>query len=213
MKLPEPANGPASLADHVLTQVPIEQHLDAVRPHHRFKGVARSGVPWDLSHLEPFAFRVNPGLGFDLTVVVLFSCHCFTRSLSRDGRSRHQIPAGEIFDDRREVRVLCEERYELSRRFLPELIRKLHRRVIRFAREAPQNFVTIEALDDGLETERRHYVVFIAVQRDTKRKRQVFMQVQSAYVKHPLEPWLSKGRRISLERLLSATTLGKRLTG
>ncbi len=203
----------ASVRRETVADLPLVDLFTDVRPHHRFKGVVRCGKPWDLSHLEPFAFRVDPGLGFDITVVVLFSCHCFTRSVARDGRPRSKIPIGEIFDDGREVRVLCEERYEQSRRFLPALIHKLHRRVIRFAREHPQNFVTIEEFDEGPARERRHYVVFLAVQRDTKRKRQLFMQVQSAYVKHPFEPWLAKGRRVSLERLLKATALGHRLTG
>ena len=103
-----------------ITDAPMAEHLQAVRSHHRFAGVARCGVPWDLSHLEPFAFRVDPGLGFEVTVVVLFSCHCFTRSLARDGRARSAIPSGELFDNGRETRVLCEERYELSRRHLPD---------------------------------------------------------------------------------------------
>lgn len=198
--------------DHAIREVPIDE-LVGMRPCHRFKGVARCGKAWDLSHLDPFAFRIDPGLGFDITVVVLFSCHCFTKSIGRDGRPRAQIPNEEIFDDGREVRVLCEERYALSQRYLPGLVRKLQRSIIRFARENPQNFLTIEEFAEPRAGERRHYVVFFSVQRDARRKRQLFMQVQSAYVKHPFEAWLTKGRRVSLERLLNATVTGRRLKG
>ena len=54
--------------DTPVVEVPIADHLDAVRAHHRFKDVVRGGKAWDLSHLDPFAFRVDPGLGFEVIV-------------------------------------------------------------------------------------------------------------------------------------------------
>lgn len=199
--------------DAVITDAPMADHLQAVRSHHRFPGVARCGVPWELSHLEPFAFRVDPGLGFEVTVVVLFSCHCFTRSLARDGRTRLAIPSGELFDDGREVRVLCEERYELSRRHLPHLIKDLRKRSIQIARDHPPNYVTSVPLDDTASLPRR-YVVFFEVSRDNKRKGRLILQVQSGYVIEDAPRGRLRARRkISFLTLLRATALRRRISG
>ncbi|KMY85804.1 hypothetical protein BUMB_00416c [Candidatus Paraburkholderia calva] len=73
-------------------------------------------VMWNLTHLDPFAFQFEVELDFYVTVVVFFSCHCFTHGLNSDTRLRSDIPADEIYDDGRELRVLCAQGYELSRR-------------------------------------------------------------------------------------------------
>lgn len=56
-----------------------------------------------------------------------------------------------------------------------------------------------------------HYVVFFELSRDTKRKRRLVLKVQSAYLKEPFDPALSKGRKVSLAKLLKATFLRHRL--
>ncbi|ANH70718.1 hypothetical protein ABE85_19000 [Mitsuaria sp. 7] len=190
----------------------MADHLDAVRAHHRFKNVVRGGEAWDLSHLDPFAFRMDPGLGFDVTVVVLFSCHCFTRSISRDGRRRREIPTTELFDDGREVRVLCERRYELSKRHLPELMRELRKRTIRIARDNPQNFVTTTSVD-GPDAHGQHYVVFFEVTRDHRQKGRLLLQVQSAYAADVSEhqPFHLR-RRVAFPNLLKATSLRRKIS-
>ncbi|WP_416758917.1 hypothetical protein ACNI65_20010 [Roseateles sp. So40a] len=202
------------LADD-LFEVPMADHQEVVRPHHRFKNVVRCGKPWDLSHLDPFAFRVDPGLGFEVTVVVLFSSHCFTRSVSRDGRPKSSIPVDELFDDGRELRVLCERRYELSKRHLPALVRELRQRSIQIARDNPQNFVSIkrpEGCDDG--EGRQHYVMFFEVVRDTKRKGRLLMQIQSAYsVDASSQERFRLRRRIAFLNLLKLTSLRRRISG
>jgi hypothetical protein len=196
-----------------ITEVPIAEHLDVVRSHHRFKNVIRGGEAWDLSHLDPFAFRMDPGLGFEVTVVVLFSCHCFTRSISRDGRRRREIPTKEMFDDGREVRVLCEQRYELSKRYLPGLIRDLRKRTIRLARDNPQNFVTTKSVDAS-DAQGQHYVVFFEITRDPRQKGRLLLQVQSAYVADVSahEPFHLR-RRIAFRNLLRLTSLRRTVAG
>nr|WP_297531455.1 hypothetical protein [uncultured Roseateles sp.] len=194
-----------------VTEVPIAEHLDAVRAHHRFGNVVRGGEAWDLSHLEPFAFRVDPGLGFEVIVVVVFSSHCFTRSLVRDGRARHEIPLDELFDDGREVRVLCEERLQLSQIRLPALIRKLRSCAIQVAGEDPLNFMTSEGIDDGDVRHSRHYVVFFQVLRDLKRRRRLLLNVQSAYAKKLIRQRQRERRRVSLFKILKTTSLGQRV--
>jgi hypothetical protein len=194
-------------------EIPVADHLEVVRPHHRFKNVLRGGEAWDLSHLDPFAFRVDPGLGFEVTVVVVFSSHCFTRSLSRDGRRRREIPTTELFDDGREVRVLCERRYELSKRHLPELIRELRKRTIQIARDNPQNFVTTKQVE-GPDAQGQQYVVFFEVTRDNKRKGRLLLQVQSAYaIDAYAHERFRHRRRIAFLNLLKATSLRRKISG
>ena len=81
--------------------------------------------------------------------------------------------------------MLCEERYELSRRHLPHLIKDLRKRSIQIARDHPPNYVTSVPLDDTASLPRR-YVVFFEVSRDNKRKGRLILQVQSGYV---IERW------------------------
>jgi hypothetical protein len=197
--------------DSSVNEVPIADHLDAVRAHHRFRNIVRGGKAWDLSHLDPFAFRVDPGLGFDVIVVVVFSSHCFTRSLVRDGRERHEIPLDELFDDGREVRVLCEERLVLSQRRLPALMKELRSRAIQIAGENPLNFMTSEKIDDGDLGHPRHYVVFFQVLRDLKRRRRLLLNVQSAYAKELIAQRQRERRRVSILKILKTTSLGQRL--
>src|SRR4051812_12479715 len=98
-------------------------HADAVEVHHRFPRIIFRGETWDLRHLDAFAHRIDPGLGFEVDVVVLFTCHCFTHSIKRDVRAPLEIPAAEIYEDKVERRVLSKERYDLSRKFLPGIVR------------------------------------------------------------------------------------------
>jgi len=214
MRVPVPENDRnIALPTSVITDVPIAEHLEAVAPGHRRRVVARCGQPWDMAHLDPFAFLIDPGLGFDIVVVVHFSSHCFTRSLKWDGRPMKTIPAGELFNDGQDIRVLCEQRHALSLMYLPQLIRELPQRPIRFARDLPQNFITSELIESDAGRPRQHYVMFFEVSRDPRRKRRLLLKVQSAYLKDALEPRLIKGRRISFATLLKATCTRQPLKG
>ena len=105
-----------------MATVPMDDHHDVVAEHHRFAGVTVGAENWQFEHLEAFAMRVplelSPGKPIDIDIVVLFSNHCFTRGLN----------PGEIVDDAlivmdgSERRVLDNERYALSRQYLPRLI-------------------------------------------------------------------------------------------
>jgi len=59
-----------------------ESRQHAIEPHHRYKNIQFKDAIWDLSHLNPFAINFDPGIGFDLMIVILFSCHCFSRALT-----------------------------------------------------------------------------------------------------------------------------------
>ncbi len=168
------------------------------------------GERWDLSHLRPLTFICDLETGFDVTVLVLFSCHCFTRSFKWDQRDRDAIPDDEIYDDGRETRVLCADRYHASRRLLRDVIVGLPARRIVVADERQPNFVTVETvLSDGTQ---RVYAVFFEVSKDRTRKRRLVLRVQSTYL---LEGDLTKrqrdARKVALRTLLRASLEGRKI--
>lgn len=147
---------------------------------HRFADIAYRGIQWDLSHLDPFAFRVDLGLGTDITVLVLYSCHCFSHSIQWDKRPRDAIPAHEVYFDGREHRILNPQRYELFRPFLPDMVSNLSNRRITIANEKMPNFVTIENVNaDGTAS---LYAVFFEVKKGKSRRCRLVLRIQSAYL-------------------------------
>ncbi len=84
---------------------------------HRFTNVSYQGVSWDLTHLDSFVFKADMGADGELTVLVLFSCHCFSHSFHWDPRARSEIPDDEIHDDGKEQRVLNPRRYARRKNF------------------------------------------------------------------------------------------------
>lgn len=184
----------------------MDLHHDAVKGHHRFEALQFRGEAWDLTHLEPFVIRIDPDLGFEVDVVVLFSCHCFTRKLSDSDFGSD----GEIFDDGRERRVLDEVRYELSRQHLRELVRTMPQRRILVA-AAPSghasNFMTFDIVQDGAE---QRYAVFFEVERDrAKGRRRVLLRVQSAYLVEKLTSRQKTAKKVSFKVLLKAAFEGR----
>ncbi|SAL66732.1 stationary phase growth adaptation protein [Caballeronia arvi] len=168
-----------------------------------FGSLIVDGQVWDLAHLDPFTFPFELEPDYLVTVVVFFSCHCFTRSFARDGRPRSEISPSEIYDDGREKRVLCQDRYQTSRRLLRDLMSTLATRRITLADERQPNFVTVETMDHlGLSSV---YAVFFEVSKAKARKRRLILQVQSAYI---LEGGLSKrqlaAKKVTLRSILLA---------
>jgi hypothetical protein len=165
---------------------------------------------WDLTHLDPFGFQFELEPHFMVSVIVFFSCHCFTRDFSRDTRPRSRILKGEIYDDGRERRVFCRERYELSRRLLRELILTLPTRRIILADERQPNFVTFETANE--EGASSTYGVFFEVLKSNTRKFRLILQVQSAYI---LDDGLTKrqklAKKVSLRSILLAAMEGRRI--
>lgn len=181
-------------------------------PGHRFSGVSYRGTKWNLNHLDAFTFKIDLGLGEDVTVLVLFSCHCFTRSFRWDARATHLISADEIYDDGKERRVLDPQRYELSRRYLRDIVVQLPFRRITIANEKQPNFVTLEQLNEDGTTSL--YAVFFEAERDRSRKRRIVLRIQSAYVlDNGLTRRQEKAGKVGFATLLRATYLGKRIRG
>jgi hypothetical protein len=181
-------------------------------PVHRFPGVVYGGVAWDLSHLDSFAFRMDLRLGGEVSVLVLFSCHCFSHSFQRDVRSPQLIPESEIYDDGRERRVLSPERYALSRKLLRNIVMHLPSRRITRAGGNQPNFVTVENANcDGTSS---LYAVFFDVERDRSRRRRLVLRIQSAYaLDGGLTKRQAKAGKVTFETLLRAAYLGKKIRG
>jgi hypothetical protein len=182
------------------------EHHDAVEPRHRFPAISFRGETWDLAHLDAFAIRIDPGLGFEVDVVVLFTCHCFSHSLKRDARAPLEIPDEEVFDNGHERRVLSKERYELSRRFLPHLVKDLEKRLVRYAADGASNYFTAEDLSQDPIPGK--YAIFFEVERDRKRKKRLLLRIQSAYRVDALSNRLAKAGKIKFATLLRKTYRG-----
>jgi hypothetical protein len=194
-----------------MSQNALQVAIDDPPEHtHRFSDISLRGIRWDLRHLDSFTFKTDLGLGTDITVLVLFSSHCFTHSLRWDKRPQGLIPAREIYDDGREQRVLDPQRYELSRRFLRDVVTTMPSRRIVLANDRQPNFVTVESVNtDGTTS---LYAIFFEVRKDKSRKQRMVLRIQSAYL---LDDGLTKrqtsARRIGFTTLLRATYLGKKI--
>jgi hypothetical protein len=192
--------------DEVAIQTAVLDHADAIDRRHRFPKIVFRGEPWDLRHLDAFALRIDPDLGFEVDVVVLFTCHCFTHSIKRDSRAPLEVPPGEIYEDDVERRVLSKERYDLSRRFLPVLVKELPKRTIRHAGDGSLNYFTAEMT--GTEAP-GVYAVFFQVERDKRRKRRLLLYVQSAYRLERLTHRLAKAGKVRFATVLRKTYQGQ----
>ncbi len=183
-------------------------HEDVIEQHNRFHTVRFAGTDWNLAHLNSFSIRLVIEVGLSVDVVVLFSCHCFTHAVEHDPRS--PIPVSELYWDGRERRVLNEERYRLSRKYLPELIRELPRRQIRVV-PARGNYFTLELVAASGET--KHYAVFFEVKKDKTRKKRLLLRVQSAYPVEKLDKRHTSAKKVNFTVLLRATYQGRRIRG
>lgn len=175
---------------------------------HPFPRVVYRGSPWDLTHLESFAFKAD--IGFDVSVVVMFSCHCFTHSFKWETRTVAEIPSHEVYDDGRERRILDPVRYAFSQTHLRPMIDELGRRHIIIAHDARKNFMCWDIVDrSGVS---HTYAVFFAVERDEQRKHRLILRIQSAY---PLVGGLTKrqkgAKKVNLNVLLKAAYEGRKI--
>lgn len=159
------------------------------------------------SNLRPSIHHENSPTAFPILPIADSS-----DSFQWDKRPRYAIPAHEVYFDGTERRILDPQRYELSRRFLPDIISNLSNRRITIANEKMPNFVTIENVDaDGTAS---LYAIFFEVRRDKGRKCRLVLRIQSAYLLDSgLTNRQTKGGKIAFRTLLRATYLGKRIRG
>lgn len=90
---------------------------------HHFPPVRIQGETLHLSHLEPFTLEVESDKApRPLRVSVMFSNHCFTRSLPPDGSNPEGLPVLDA--DKPRPRLFCPTRYQLTHD-LPSIVRNL----------------------------------------------------------------------------------------
>jgi hypothetical protein len=183
-------------------EVPVEpDDLKGVLP---FSEVVYRGTPWDLSHLKPFSFLVTvPGHAAPLRVVVLFSCHCFTRDETDAEKASSSVDPADQYSDERESRILDEERYLLSKAYLPQLVKDLATRKITVADEKRKNgnFVTLEL--NVANAQGGYYSVFFEVEKERQRK--LKLRVQSAYLRQQISKREAESKPVKLLTILKAT--------
>lgn len=177
---------------------------------HNFSPISYFDAAWDLSHLDSFAFRLDPGVGSKIDVVVIFSCHCFTHSIDKDVRPRNQIPQVEIYNCENEERVLDPQRYNLSRKFLRNLVTKMPERRIIIANDDRRNYMTWHVYNaTGTKS---IYGVFFDTEKDTKRRRRIILRVQSAYLlDNGLTRRQNEAKKVTWSVLLKATYEGRKI--
>jgi len=124
------------------------------------------------------SLELVPSQFTEIDVVVLFSNHCFSRSLG----DHEVVDESLIVMDGSETRVLDKERYDLSKLHLQRVILELPNRHIQVADPTRPNFVTFELPPSNPGGKQIRYAVFFEVKRDRKRKRRMLLRVQSAYV-------------------------------
>jgi hypothetical protein len=161
------------------------EYAEMAEPRHGFMNVTYRGESWDLTHLNSFVLSIEIAPAMTIDVMVYFSCHCFTQSIEEHERQRSQ--RGEYYRDGLENRLLDPRRYELSRRFLPEIVLKLATRHIQALGGARPNYFTIEVFDEHGKTV--PYTLFFEVVPSKTRKNRVVLFVQSAYVKEFWNRW------------------------
>ncbi|WP_188129093.1 hypothetical protein [Rhizobium sp. NFACC06-2] len=137
-----------------------------------FTSKSINGITYDLSHLEPFTFKVSQD-DTSYRVRVEFGHHCFTE----ERLSWHSID--RLYAFKGEKRSFCTERYKDSKP-LRSIIESLNERTVYFGKE--YNYFVLRNTD--LLGNGPPYAVFFDVQKArNKRAGDVFMRVQSAYKK------------------------------
>lgn len=179
----------------------IEQHINDNK--HRFNTVVYKGDCWDLNHLDPFAFFIKIDKDKQnerkILILVLFSCHCFTHSIKKDGRL--EIPDDEMYHGTNENRILNKERYNLSKSLLIDMIRNLDGRHITIA-DKNRNFITVEKIEkDGSIS---FYAVFFEVEKRKHRIGHIILRIQSAYLMENLTRKQKEAKKVNLSVLIKA---------
>jgi hypothetical protein len=185
-----------------MTNASMDDHHDAITDDHRFTPLNYGDEVWTFDHLGAFVFHApveaTPGQTIDVAVVVFFSNHCFSREVEKG----EEVDEAHVVMDGSTRRVLNKERYELSRKYLPQLILELETRVIQVADPTRPNFVTFEMppAEPGAVSQR--YAVFFEVKRDNRRKHRLLLRIQSGYVLDTLTKRLKDAEKMRFHVIL-----------
>lgn len=128
-----------------------------------WKATIVGGVTYDMSHLHPHLWEVTiPGKDgkpdLVLKVNVSYSLHCF----AREKLPGEMVSSDYWYQDTREKRVFCLQRWELSKQ-VPGIVATLGER--RCMHTGQEEFVTLEVVHQGRTFE---YAVFFTVTKALK---------------------------------------------
>lgn len=160
------------------------------------------GKRFDLSHLAPSVLacpRLPEQDGSqrpDLLIGVAFSHHCFTETPEKASAEGHRVITNK------DPRVFCEQRYDLSRLYLPSMVNSLPQAKVEFAWEGRNYRHLLQGhLEDGSK-----YAMFFTIKKaETNSKNDLRLFVESAY---PILDWHSQGQpKLIRFRLLAMKTL------
>jgi len=166
----------------------------------KWKPFTYQNETYSLGHVHPFEFdfireAVEGKPERKYTICVSFSMHCFTR-----GKGDEETEQQLIYEDKREQRIFCFERYELSkglREIIGNLSNCFHTR--------HGHYFTIEMVDlDGII---REYEIFFDLTK-AKQKSHLDLRVRSAYIPHKRKP-TKKKHKVKFKTLVVNTALGK----
>lgn len=190
----------------------IEKGTEDHPEHYWFAPMECSGNTWPLDHLHPFGFYKEIPLNkqandtIKVTIVVLFSCHCFTHQLVKDPRA--EVPPEEIYKNDKDTkesgrRVFNKERCDLSKGHLISIIKSLSTRKIVVASPG-ENYVVHEKTENGAV---KQYGVFFKTVK-SKQKNRIVLIVQSAYLRE-LTQRHKEAKKVKFETLLKAALEGR----
>lgn len=163
------------------------------------------GQRYDLSHLQDFHFDVvrppsDEGGGWEISVHVSFSWHCYTRAPNEN-------EASHIYEKDRERRCFCPVRFRHSK-LLPDIIQGLSER--RVFHTGKGNYITVEIVEeDGTAID---YEIYFSIRKQGK-KRPLRLVVESAYLRASDDVTYQKRKRqpIRFRVLVYNTHHGRRV--
>ncbi len=149
----------------------------------RFPSIQINGKRYCFEHLNPFTttFTLPAKLNQPSQTyhcIIEFSSHCFTRSFNtRQNETFHNISSELIYRDKKETRIFCPERYELSLR-LPGILKTLNQYKCFFT-SADDKFLTIELLTE--KQEKVQYEIYFSLKKSNKANTDIHIFINSAY--------------------------------
>ena len=160
-----------------------------------FKDMCIGNTTYDLRHLDPFKLSIQ----FEdksYTVLVRFSCHCFTERLDadeQDGRA--------VYKHKEEKRLFSVDRYELSRS-LPGMIRSLDNCNMTVYHTRQGSFFFARNASPLTPC----YMVFFRAYKAKKKGIDVIVDVVSAY---PKDHMVRRASPVKFPRVIDATAKGR----
>jgi len=157
------------------------------------------GVTYEMDHLEPLRFEVPNSEGILRSVLVSFSCHCFTAGLKA-----HHAP-DLIYAHRGEKRAFEIDRHTLSLQ-LPGMITALGTRTVyKSTNHKSDNFFFWRQNPRGFFGP---YLVFFNVVAAKQAGVQALMNVESAYIKPNMA---DRGSPVTFATLIDKTARNQRV--